>query len=639
MKVLHSQPSATTCRLAFLYSIACILLCFCAPAPVHAQTVTALWQFCSSGSGCPDKDQPYGPLIQGSDGNFYGTDTGGANNTVLGGAVFQITPGGALSTLYDFGSVVSSGACNGFSGNDGSAPVAGLVQGTDGNFYGVTSTGGCGAGTVFQITKAGTLTTLHRFVGSDGADPLLAGGALLQGADGSFYGTTNLGGTGAGSGTIFKITSGGAFTTIYSFCPAGNFARNGSGCADGAFPYAGLIQGTDGNLYGTTYEGGNLASQNGVSAGTIFRVTPSGVLSTLYSFCQGGGSCTDGAFPGGALVQDTDGNFYGTTQSGGNAVQGGTVFKITPGGSLTTLYAFCQIPVPGENECTDGEAPNGGLIQGTDGNFYGTTLDGGASGYGTIFRITPGGTLTTLYSFCPGGSCANGGKPAVGLVQGTDGSFYGTATVGGSSPVRGTVFKLQLPQVEPTVDWSSPAPIFVGAALGPEQLNATASYHGTPVAGKFAYSPTAGTVLGIGTDQTLSVQFTPTDTTDYAPATATVQITVSPAGPTVVPSTVISTTGSGLTYSRVSKTYTGTVTITNLTNSAIAGPISVSFTGLPTGVTLTNATGTYQGVPYITVSSTSSLGPGQSATVAVQFGDPSNVRITFTPVIYSGSLN
>ncbi len=232
--------------------------------------------------------------MQGSDGNFYGTAVvGGANGA---GTVFKITPGGTLITLYSFGV------------SDGQSPYGGLVQGSDGNFYGTTEFGGAnnGNGTVFKITPRGTLTSLYSFAGSDGANPHAG---LVQGSDGNFYGTTEFGGTGQCAnrcGTVFKITPSGTLTTLYDF--AGS---------DGFKPQAGLVQGSDGNFYGTTTGGG---ANNG--KGTVFKITPSGTLTTLYSFAG-----SDGAFPQAGLVQGSDGNFYGTT-AGGGANFAGTVFRL-----------------------------------------------------------------------------------------------------------------------------------------------------------------------------------------------------------------------------------------------------------------------------------------------------------------------
>ena len=313
------------------------------------------------------------------------------------------------------------GVLHSFDLTDGSMPLAGLIQGTDGSLYGTTQLGGANLyGTVFKITPTGTLTTLYSFCSQSGCtDGDYPYASLVQGTDGNFYGTTANGGANGG-GTVFKITPTGTLTTLYSFCPV-------TGCADGYAPLAGLVQGTDGNFYGTASSGGT----NGYS-GTIFKFTPTGTLTTLYSFCSQT-RCTDGVYPYAELVRGTDGNFYGTTAYGGANGDYGTVFKVTPTGTLTTLYSFCS-----QSGCTDGQEPRG-LIRGTDGNFYGTT----AKDYGTVFKITPAGTLTTLYSFCSQSSCADGSYPEGGLVQDTNGRLYGTTSQGGASG-RGTVFTLSM---------------------------------------------------------------------------------------------------------------------------------------------------------------------------------------------------
>jgi uncharacterized repeat protein (TIGR03803 family) len=205
-----------------------------------------------------------------------------------------------------------------------------------------------------------------------------------------------------------------------------------------------LVQATNGNFYGTTSEGG--ANDNcmyegaTIGCGTVFEITPSGTLTTLYSFCSQSG-CTDGEQPSAGLVQAANGNFYGITYYGGgvncNPPYGcGTVFQVTPSGTLTTLHRFCS-----QSDCTDGEHPNAGLV--TNGDFYGTTGSGGANGDGTIFKLAPGGTLTTLYSFCALPPCAPGTGPSAVLVQATNGDFYGTTYTGGANG-DGTVFSLSV---------------------------------------------------------------------------------------------------------------------------------------------------------------------------------------------------
>ncbi len=263
---------------------------------------------------------------------------------------------------------------------------------------------------------AQTFKTLYSFCSQNGCtdgDNPYAG--LVQATNGNLYGTT-AGGGASGLGTVFQITPSGALKTLHSF-----------DITDGANPYAGLVQATDGNLYGTT-------SQDGANGpyGTVFKITPSGTPATLYSFCAVyvNHQCTNGANPDAGLVQATDGNFYGTTYVGGTNGHG-TVFKITSSGTLKTLHSF---------DGTDGGFPYAGLVQATDGNLYGTTTQGGASGQygpGTVFKITPSGTLKTLHSF----DGTDGSVPYAGLVQATNGNLYGT-TVEGGLYGYGTVFKI-----------------------------------------------------------------------------------------------------------------------------------------------------------------------------------------------------
>jgi uncharacterized repeat protein (TIGR03803 family) len=354
----------------------------------------------------------YESLIQGTDGNLYGTTSHGGANTF--GAVFKVTPAGKLTTLHSFDST------------EGVYPYGGLVQATNGNFYGTTVYGGANDsnGTVFKITAAGTLTTLYNFCAqtncTDGAEPMAG---LVQGTDGNLYGTTANGGA-SNFGTVFKITPSGKLTTLYSFCSQ-------TSCADGSAPSSALIQATDGNFYGTTLNGGALIS----NAGTIFKVTSSGKLATLYMFCEVT-PCTDGEAPWASLIQGSDGNFYWTTYDGGIDPFAGTVFEITPGGTLTTLYDF---------DGTDGSNPTGALLQATNGTFYGMTAQGGDNGTneGTIFKFTQGGALTTVYLFCAQQSCTDGANPIGGLLQATNGTFYGTTEDGGSFG-DGTVFSLSV---------------------------------------------------------------------------------------------------------------------------------------------------------------------------------------------------
>ena len=225
--------------------------------------------------------------------------------------------------------------------------------------------------------------------------------------------------------------------TVFKITPAGvlttlyNFCSQGAFCNDGWYPSAVLVQGTDGNFYGTTEFGGfSLYCFLFDGCGAVFMVTPNGsVETTIYSFCVQA-NCPDGFNPPGGLVQATNGNLYGTTWGGTNGY--GTVFEITAGGALTTLYNF---------DPTDGEYPRGSLVQASNGNFYGATSVGGANGLGTVFEFTAGGALSALYSFCSQPNCADGAEPLAGLVQASDGNLYGTTFAGGASG-GGAVFEI-----------------------------------------------------------------------------------------------------------------------------------------------------------------------------------------------------
>lgn len=443
--------------------------------------------------GYYDGHFPYAGLIQATDGNFYGTTPWGGANGP--GTAFKITPAGVLTTLHSFSDV----------------PRGGLIQATDGNFYGTTSgraeNSNFDYGTVFKMTAEGALTTLYTFctlpICADGSFPYAG---LIQASDGNIYGTTSLGGA-SNAGTIFKITPEGTLTTFYNFCSL-------PGCADGTKPHAGLIQAADGNLYGTTSSGG------ADWQGTVFKISPEGVLTTLHSF-----NWTDGANPYAGLLQATDGNFYGTTTVGGplprphceNGIGCGTVFKITPDGTLTTLHIF---------NSNDGAHPYSGLIQASDGNFYGTTEFGGVVpthtvygckfGCGTVFQISSAGTFATLHKF----DLAEGVWPYAGLMQASDGSLYGTTYAGGGG--YGTVFRLD---VVPTAFPATVIP--ASAGFGSWTVGAT-SWQRTFVlinnhnqaltgiaistTGDFGASTTCSTVLAAQSKCTISVTFTPTAT-------------------------------------------------------------------------------------------------------------------------------
>ena len=390
--------------------------------------LTTIYPFCSQ-PNCMDGVNPNGGLVLGTDGNFYGTTSfaGGGN---FGGTVFKTTPAGKLTTLYNF--------CSQPNCTDGSAPIGPLIQATDGNFYGTTQTGGAhpnsdgGGGTVFKITPSGVLTVLYSFCShsncTDGEAPF---GGVIQAADGDLYGTTSAGGpvtkacppAPAGCGTVFKITTAGAFTSLHDF----HF---------GTDPEADVVQASDGNFYGTTGlgGGGKQCSPDGSrGCGTVYKMKPGGLTTTLYSFCTRSG-CPDGATPVSPLLQATDGNFYSTARGGGEGTSpgDGTVFKITPSGALTVLHSFVG---------PDGNGAASGLVQATDGNFYGTTWHGGTAkacdpppdgGCGTVFKLSVG--LRPLVKTLP----TSGNVEAKVFILGTD--LSGTTAVDfNGTPARFTV--------------------------------------------------------------------------------------------------------------------------------------------------------------------------------------------------------
>ena len=299
---------------------------------------------------------------------------------------------------------------------EGSDPQAALIQGSDGAFYGTTNSGGTsGKGTVYRLSAdAQTLTTLHSFTGTggEGSDPDTA---LLQGKDGAFYGAT-AGGGANGAGTIYRLSADGTmFATFYSFAGSASVA---------AAPNA-LIQGSDGAFYGTTVGGGT----NNI--GTIFRLSADGkTFTTLYNFTGVNGT---GNLPEAALLQGSDGAFYGTTQGESDAPNNGVVYRLSVDGkTFTVLHAFSG---------TDNYAfPEAAVILGTDGAFYGTTLGGGTSGKGTVYRLSADGKMfASLHSFT--GASGDGANPYGTLLQGSDGTFYGTTNAGGTGGY-GAIYQL-----------------------------------------------------------------------------------------------------------------------------------------------------------------------------------------------------
>jgi uncharacterized repeat protein (TIGR03803 family) len=584
----------------------CALFAFCNMAAVaaHAQTFETVIAFNETNGAVPT-DVP----VQGTDGGIYGTTQYGGSSDF--GTVFRIAPNGTMTTLYSF---CSQSQCV-----DGSLPDAGLVQASDGNFYGTTFWGGTdNQGTIFKISPSGALTTLYSFCSltkcADGGNPHAG---LVEGSDRNFYGMTSIGDLGNGGG-VFQITAGGAFTTIYSFCSLPD-------CADGSTPEGELIQASDGNFYGTTSAGG--ANGHG---GTVFQLTSSGALTTLYNFCSLA-QCADGEYPYAGVVEGRDGNLYGTTVLGGTNGQG-TIFRIIPSGALTTLYNFCSL-----SSCADGENPYAGVVEGRDGNLYGTTELGGAYASGTFFQLTSTGPLNTLYNFCTENGCSDGAEPVAGVVQTSNGTFYGTTSYGGACSTLiegcGTVFawssKVSLP---PTL---TPASVnFFGQAIDTtstaKSVNIKNVNTGDAIldlnsitlsgSGNFAISANAcGSTLSAGHSCKVSVSYTPTvlgaesatlNVADNAPGspqtvglsgTGVAQATVNPVGlefpKTAVGSTSaaknvtlnnnLPTTLSGISYKtgapfEVSSSTCGT-TLASKTSCTISVTFSPTATGTASG--------------------------------------------------------
>jgi uncharacterized repeat protein (TIGR03803 family) len=324
---------------------------------------------------------PYSSLVQATDGNFYGmTENGGTQGY---GTIFKYNTSGVDSILYNFNVYYPFAGIN---------PPGSLIQGNDGNLYGIAWNSSSNGGTIFQCTTTGIVTILHNFSG-----PCF--GKLLQASDGNLYGMTYQGG--AGNGYIFKCTLSGTFTNLHNFA---------NGASDGACPTGSLIQASDGNLYGMTGLGG--ASNSGI----IFQCTTSGVVTLIYSFAGG----SDGDNPTGDLIQATDGNLYGMTHIGGSSGKG-VIFKCTTAGVETIIHNF--------NGASDGANANGSLIQASDGNLYGMTTQGGSLGLGTLFESSLTGAVTTLKNLT---GKATGSYPKYGSLieaMGVNVSYKGNCSI------------------------------------------------------------------------------------------------------------------------------------------------------------------------------------------------------------------
>jgi uncharacterized repeat protein (TIGR03803 family) len=403
-----------------LLAVSAVLL---ATGLASAQSFNNLHSFSSSNDG----EYPYSGVVLAPDGNFYIAIYGGGSHA--DGTIVKLTPSGASTVLHDF------------SGTDGSNPGGNLVVATDGHLYGGTGTGGSGSnpfGTFFSIIPGGAFTSLATFntaTGDTGPH-----GRIIETAPGTFYGVTFSDGS-ENDGSVYSATSTGTITSLYNF----------TGNADEKYPAGGVIQGSDGNFYGTASDylldaqGGN---------GIVYKLTPGGKITVLHTFAD-----SDGQAPSGALVEGADGDFYGTAAYGGTDDYG-LIYKISPTGTFSILHIFTHTG-------TDGAVPSDGIMLASDGNFYGGTAEGGdgdsGKGGGTIFKMTPSGTVTTLYNFCSASSCTDGAAAYAPPDQGTDGSLYGTAAKGGAND-EGVFYHLTLsPALPVPVQLSfSPATISLG---------------------------------------------------------------------------------------------------------------------------------------------------------------------------------
>jgi uncharacterized repeat protein (TIGR03803 family) len=487
-----------------------------------------------------------------------------------------------------------------------------MSQGRDGDLYSTIQNDGTkNVGTVYKMTTAGAPTTVYNFCSltscTDGGYPF---GGVTLGFDGNLYGTTQGYGTHS-AGTVFKVTPTGTLTTLW------NFANS----TDDSAPTYTTVQGQDGNMYGvseTQYVGQN---------GAFFKVSAAGVFKVLKDFAY-----TNGASPN-LPIQGTDGNFYGTTQSGGDPTcHCGVVYKATPAGAITVLHEFKGYP-------TDGYWPHGMLVQGNDGNFYGTTYQGGAHNQGSVFKISPAGAFTLLYSFNYGNGIYDAYHPLAGLTLGTDGNFYGVGSAGGSKNA-GAILKIT-PAGSESVLYSF-CSVTCNDGFGPA----------TPLVlhtdGKF-YGNTNGNSLGGSVFYSFDMGFKPL--VDLVTWSAKVGKTIEILGQGFTGTTAVSFNGVSAPFTNVSDTYltatvpagalTGTVTVTTFTNTMksnrafLVTPQIKSFTPTSgivgtsvtiTGVSLTQATKVTIGGKAATFTVNSDT----QVTATVPAGAKTRLKITIT---------
>ena len=394
------QQTKTTARVRKLLLAALVLGCALATASqAEAKKFTSLHVF----EGTPDGSFPSGPLVEDAAGNLYGTTTSGGGDN---GTVFKVDKTGHESILFSF------------HGSDGGFPSSGLILDAAGNLYG-TADEGPGAGVLFRVDKNGNEQVIHAFTGGFDSDAAVPSGGVIMDQAGNFYGVTLEGGLGGfpGFGTVYRIDSTGKFTVLYQF----------KGEEDGANPEGPLVRDANGNLYGVA----PAVNSEGAIQGTAFKLSPNGTLTVLHTFTGG----ADGSGPQGGLLLDGTGNLFGSASAGGDSGNG-TVFEITNSGTFKRLYSFTGK--------ADGRTPNGGLVQDPDGNLYGTTQLGPRKFFlGTAFKLSPEGSLTVLHSFK---GLEDGALPLSGLIRDSAGNLYGTAFKNFliQQVQGGSVFKIQI---------------------------------------------------------------------------------------------------------------------------------------------------------------------------------------------------
>ena len=390
-----------------------------------------LWSFASQGGetilysfkGGNDGKIPYAALTAGFNASLLGTtDEGGGTDCFSGkgcGVIFELAQDGTEQVLYTFG-----GGC------DGQTPEANLIADQAGDLFGTTLLGGAcsglGFGTVFELAASGGEQVIHAFGGLSAGDGSGPEGPVIFDTAGDLYGTTVAGGNagcGGGCGTIFKITPDGTESIVYAFM----------GGTDGFAPSAGLLSDSAGDLFGTAKDGGNANCNSGDGCGTVFKIASDGTFSVLYTF-QGG---SDGEAPKSTLVEDSSGDLYGTTIGGGGNCNCGTVFRLAPDGTETILHGF-QGGTDGKYPYAGVVMDSRNNLYGT------TYSGGGgagchAAGCGTVFKVTPGGVETVLYAFR---KREEGSQPVASLILGAHGLLYGTASKGGAHEV-GLVFSVK----------------------------------------------------------------------------------------------------------------------------------------------------------------------------------------------------